>query len=631
MAGTLDFALSYAEGGFPVIPLHSPVDGACSCRRPDCDSPAKHPRTRNGLTGASTDPDQIRAWWEMWPTANVGVAIPDGYVVVDIDVEGASAATNGHDMPPTAFSKTGRGWHFLYRTSTPVRPAVAVLPHVDLRGPGSYIVAPPSRHISGAEYAWVVSPKEGVADAPAWIPDADRPSVASSAVVGEVIPAGARNATLTRLAGAMRHQGMTADEMTAALLVVNAGRVVPPLDDDEIRDIARSIARYEPGEQGPRVVLGGPSHLVATALADIEPREPRELRYGRWDQVDHSLVFGDGGTGKGILTAHDVARLSADGEIVLILDYERHAEYEWRPRVEAFRGDLSRVFVIHPEAAIWDCADEVVALVAQLDVTWVFVDSVAYACLGMEVEKSVTATRYSAAIAKVPVPVVSLAHTTKADADPKHPFGSVFWSNGARVTIGMSAPDETRRVLKNRKTNQRSPFPPVEIDWSWSETGTLPARLTERRAVVTLADRAWDALGDGPLRSEALLATVNDDGGQPTTLGSLKPILSRSPRFESTPDGWQRTPVRGAVRLKIGDNGTRAEAHVVSDNGTDNERTDHERDADNEPDNTLTTGRSVVSVPPLRGQLTTAQPTFDERFAELQATAWSTVKPEPVA
>ena len=141
MAGMLDHALLYADAGFPVLPLHSPVDGQCDCRR-DCSSPAKHPRTANGLKDATTDPDAIRAWWALWPTANVGMVIPAGYVVVDVDTDKASAATNGHEMPTTAMSKTGRGWHFLYRTSEPVRPAVGILEHVDLRGLGSYIVAP---------------------------------------------------------------------------------------------------------------------------------------------------------------------------------------------------------------------------------------------------------------------------------------------------------------------------------------------------------------------------------------------------------------------------------------------------------------------------------------------------------
>jgi hypothetical protein len=268
MSGMLAHALSYAAAGFPVIPLHSPVGGRCDCRR-DCESPAKHPRTAHGLSGASTDPDQIRRWWEMWPEANVGLAIPDGYVVVDVDVAEAGTVTAGHELPPTALAKTGRGWHFLYRTPTSVRPAVGVLDHVDLRGPGSYIVAPPSVHLSGTQYVWVSAPGEGIADAPAWILDSARLTAPAVEAAGAPIVEGERNATLTRLGGAMRHQGMTGAEIETALLAVNAARATPPLADDEVRAIASSVGRYAPGERGPRVVLGEAAEPPGIDAADL--------------------------------------------------------------------------------------------------------------------------------------------------------------------------------------------------------------------------------------------------------------------------------------------------------------------------------------------------------------------------
>jgi len=57
-----------------------------------------------------------------------------------------------------------------------------------------------------------------------------------------------RNSTLTRLAGLMRRQGMTAEEMFPSLCVTNERRCVPPLSEEEVRRIATSIGRYESGE-----------------------------------------------------------------------------------------------------------------------------------------------------------------------------------------------------------------------------------------------------------------------------------------------------------------------------------------------------------------------------------------------
>ena len=52
----LDAALSYAERGFAVLPLHSIHLGAlCTCGSATCKSAGKHPRTTNGVKDASTN------------------------------------------------------------------------------------------------------------------------------------------------------------------------------------------------------------------------------------------------------------------------------------------------------------------------------------------------------------------------------------------------------------------------------------------------------------------------------------------------------------------------------------------------------------------------------------------------
>jgi hypothetical protein len=269
MSALLESALAIAAAGWGVIPLHTPVDGACDCHRPDCSSPGKHPRTKNGLSDATMDADQIRKWWSMWPTANIGAVVPDGFIVVDVDVADLATVFRSDELPTTATSRTGRGWHLIYRTSTPIRPKVGVREHIDLRGPGSYIVVPPSLHISAVRYEWAVPIEAGIAGAPAWIADAARsPRTAGDRPDGSdgTIPEGQRNMTLASLAGTMRRRGMTAAEIEAALLVVNAGRCRPPLPDDAVRGIAASVGRYAPGNG-----RATPPLPVADADADGDP------------------------------------------------------------------------------------------------------------------------------------------------------------------------------------------------------------------------------------------------------------------------------------------------------------------------------------------------------------------------
>lgn len=52
---SLTDALGYAGRGWAVFPLHTMLAGRCSCRRPDCPHPAKHPVTRHGLLEAAID------------------------------------------------------------------------------------------------------------------------------------------------------------------------------------------------------------------------------------------------------------------------------------------------------------------------------------------------------------------------------------------------------------------------------------------------------------------------------------------------------------------------------------------------------------------------------------------------
>jgi putative DNA primase/helicase len=179
----------YAKQGFLVIPLHSPLpdgSGRCTCSKPDeCKSPAKHPRTKNGLKDATTDLEQIERWWTTWPAANVGICTgPDsGLVVLDVDQKGDGIGSleklqNDHDtLPETLIAATGGGgYHYFYRYPEDLevgnRANLAGYTGLDVRGKGGYVVAAPSVHATGALYEWIPRadgsfPK--LAPCPAWL------------------------------------------------------------------------------------------------------------------------------------------------------------------------------------------------------------------------------------------------------------------------------------------------------------------------------------------------------------------------------------------------------------------------------------------------------------------------------
>ena len=117
----LEHALGYAARGWQVLPLHCPVNGQCSCGKPDCQGPVKHPRTPNGLLDATTDVDTITNWWTSCPEANVGIRTGEasGIVVLDIDVakgglESWEELQDLHGRVDTLLCHTGGGGKHLY-------------------------------------------------------------------------------------------------------------------------------------------------------------------------------------------------------------------------------------------------------------------------------------------------------------------------------------------------------------------------------------------------------------------------------------------------------------------------------------------------------------------------------------
>lgn len=159
MASLLDWALRYAGMNWPVLPLHTWTGVACTCGVGDCTSPAKHPRTRNGLKDASVDPVKIRSWWGRWPDANIGLRTGEAFDVLDVDgdqgFESVTSLENEHGAAESGPSSEtgGGGLHRLYQP-TGLGNRAGLLNHVDWRGKGGYIVAPPSLHASGQRYEW---------------------------------------------------------------------------------------------------------------------------------------------------------------------------------------------------------------------------------------------------------------------------------------------------------------------------------------------------------------------------------------------------------------------------------------------------------------------------------------------
>ena len=144
MGELLDSALRFAAGGTPVLAV-----------KPR----SKEPATAHGVKDATVDQEQIRSWWQRWPDANIGVACgAPGPHVLDVDnpdeYRQLDAGLRAQvDQAPTV--ATARGHQFYFRGAAT---GTIVLPFGELRGRGSYVVAPPSVHPTGKVYVWIAEP-----------------------------------------------------------------------------------------------------------------------------------------------------------------------------------------------------------------------------------------------------------------------------------------------------------------------------------------------------------------------------------------------------------------------------------------------------------------------------------------
>ncbi len=159
-APVVERALDYYDKGLTLIPAHGiTADGSCTCGKPACSGPGKHPRIAwAGYTKHRPEHELVADWFSQMPGSNVAsvTGAVSGVTVIDIDgPEGEDAlAAAGIVLPVTPTVITGRGRHCYFEYDSRLATCVGVLPHVDVRNDGGIALLPPSMHHSGIQYCW---------------------------------------------------------------------------------------------------------------------------------------------------------------------------------------------------------------------------------------------------------------------------------------------------------------------------------------------------------------------------------------------------------------------------------------------------------------------------------------------
>lgn len=153
-----------------------------------------------------------------------------------------------------------------------------------------------------------------------------------------------------------------------------------------------------------------------------------------------TIFFGQGGSGKTMLILSLAIQLARRGLKILFVDYEATAGTIKR-RVLKLGGQGLPIY--YWAGAGTPLVDQITGLKQKVDrdaIDLIIVDSAAMAC-GADPERPESATTIHNALARLKIPAIIIAHVTKANED-QYPFGSIFWSNCARLTWNVKKTQE---------------------------------------------------------------------------------------------------------------------------------------------------------------------------------------------
>lgn len=219
---------------------------------------------------------EVKEWWRNWPDANVGIVTGaiSGIVVIDIDAQDAGTRLREQfeiDFKSTPRVKTGKGWHLYFRhpytgvghgevgrgaarQGEVIQNRAGILPGLDVRGDGGYVLTAPSIHPNGNRYAWEVAMTESLPLMPPALyelikspPIFSRKDRFDSTIVWEGIPEGQRDEQVFKYASQLRAWAVPeADAQTLVLAV--AAKCVPPFSESEALAKLRQVyTRYREG------------------------------------------------------------------------------------------------------------------------------------------------------------------------------------------------------------------------------------------------------------------------------------------------------------------------------------------------------------------------------------------------
>lgn len=268
------------------------------------------------------------------------------------------------------------------------------------------------------------------------------------------------------------------------------------------------------------------------------------------DPSEPSCLFGDGGTGKSLLALYLAGTLANRGIRVAYIDGETNQVVQRRRLAALFGADLPRIEYVYMDRPLTYGVDRLTRIIREQGIQYAMLDSISFMC--PEAEKAESVERFSAALRRLQIGTLALAHITKAgEENQKKPFGSTMWHNRFRVTwnIQRTDPDAAVTPIKaiglwcrkyNDNEDERMPGP-FGFEVARDASGRVRYRRVDLASVDGLAGKlpVWKQI-EAALRSGPLTRVELNEQIEAPSLNAVDKALAngrKKGRFMQLPAG----------------------------------------------------------------------------------------------
>jgi hypothetical protein len=230
----------------------------------------------HGFQSASNDSNVVRGWWTRKPFANIGIDLGrSNLTVLDFDKGTPPAELN---LPETLQVSTSRGTHVYFAGTSKQGNMNWGGVHVgEIKSAGGYVLTVSSVHPDGPTYNLTVAAP--VVPLPDGLIERLRPTTKSETPRNEhgLIAHGNIHNWMLSQAGRLRAAGCNRDEIETTLLRLVHEHCEPPIDEEKVSAMARSICNYEPGTSGYALTMSQkPNAPAGSTNQNAEPTEDEE-------------------------------------------------------------------------------------------------------------------------------------------------------------------------------------------------------------------------------------------------------------------------------------------------------------------------------------------------------------------